>query len=83
MGDSLRQSKLLLTYALLKEKRLGKDARRSGANLRAAWAFSLWGDPTVKLAGPARPATPERPPVRHTVLGNTIRLQVRRRSTRR
>lgn len=77
VGDSLRQSKnFLLAYALLKEKRLGKDARRSGANLRAAWAFSLWGDPTVKLSGPARAATPERPPVRHTVMGNTIRLKL-------
>jgi hypothetical protein len=50
MGGSLRQAKnFLLAYTLLKEKRLGKDATKSGANLRTAWAFTLWGDPTVKL----------------------------------
>ena len=77
VGESLRQSKnFLLAYALLKEKRLGKEAQRSGANLRAAWAFSLWGDPTLKLPAPPRAASPERPPVRHIVRGNTIRLKL-------
>ena len=77
VGESLRQSKnFLLAYALLKEKRLGKEALRSGANLRAAWAFSLWGDPTLKLPTPPRSATPARPPVRHTVRGNVIRLKL-------
>ncbi len=72
VGESLRQSKnFLLAYILLKEKRLGKDAKRSGANLRAAWAFTLWGDPTLRLPAPGRP-TPELPPVRHRVKGSTV-----------
>ena len=37
VGSSLRQAKnFLVAYAMLKEKRLGKDATRTGANLRAA-----------------------------------------------
>lgn len=77
VGESLRQSKnFLLAYSLLKEKRLGKDAKRSGASVRAAWAFSLWGDPTLRLPVPPRGAAPVRPPVRHTVTGNTIRLSL-------
>src|SRR5208283_3364400 len=45
LGGSLRQAKnFLLTYALLKGKRLGKEAQLTGANWRAAWAFTLWGD---------------------------------------
>jgi Peptidase family C25 len=72
VGASLRQSKnFLLAYILLKEKRLGKDARKSGANLRAAWAFTLWGDPTLRLPTPEK-ATPKLPPIRHQVRGNTI-----------
>jgi hypothetical protein len=78
LGGALRQAKnFLLAYALLKEKRLGKDAPRSGANLRAAWAFTLWGDPTLQLPPPERPAS-ARPAVRHEVLGNTIVLDVPR-----
>ncbi len=76
LGGSLRQAKnFLLAYTLLKEKRLGKDAQRSGANLRAAWAFTLWGDPTLKLP---QPETPEKAlsPVRHEVYGNTIVLDI-------
>jgi hypothetical protein len=76
VGGSLRQAKnFLLAYALLKEKRLGKEATRTGANLRAAWAFTLWGDPTVKLPVPARPDDAHRP-IRHEVTGNTIVLQL-------
>jgi hypothetical protein len=76
LGGALRQAKnFLLAYALLKEKRLGKDAPRTGANLRAAWAFTLWGDPTLQLPLPERPAC-ARPAVRHEVLGNTIVLDV-------
>jgi hypothetical protein len=76
LGGALRQSKnFLLAYARLKEKRLGKEAVRSGANLRSAWAFTLWGDPTLKL--PAPPAPEEaRPTVRHQVVGNTIHIEV-------
>jgi len=74
LGGALRQAKnFLLAYSLLKEKRLGKEAKRGGANLRSAWAFTLWGDPTLKLPRPEAPAD-RLPPVRHTVHGNTIVL---------
>ncbi len=77
LGGSLRHAKnFLLAYALLKEKRLGKEAAaRSGANLRSAWAFTLWGDPTLELP---RPAPPESalPPVRHQVRDGGIVLEV-------
>jgi hypothetical protein len=72
VGGSLRSAKnFLLVYSMLKEKRLGKDAKLTGANLRSAWAFSLWGDPTLKVP---RPDLPEDslPPVRHEVHGHTI-----------
>jgi hypothetical protein len=72
LGGSLRSAKnFLLAYSLLKEKRLGKDAKLTGANLRSAWAFSLWGDPTLKLP---RPDLPEDslPSVRHEVHGHSI-----------
>ena len=75
VGDALRQAKnFLLAYSLLKEKRLGKEATRSGANIRSAWAFTLWGDPTLKLPLPSRPRNEEAcvPFVRHDVQGNTI-----------
>jgi hypothetical protein len=76
IGGSLRHAKnFLLTYALLKEKRLGKDAKLTGANLRSAWAFTLWGDPTLRLPLPPRPDD-ALPPVRHQVVGNTITLKV-------
>jgi hypothetical protein len=72
LGGSLRQAKnFLLAYALLKEKRLGKEARLGGANLRSAWAFTLWGDPTLTLPRPA-PPDDSLTPVRHQVKGNTI-----------
>jgi hypothetical protein len=74
LGGALRQAKnFLQAYALLKEKRLGKQARRTGANVRAAWAFTLWGDPTLKLPPPAGAhAEPSLPGVRHHVVGNTL-----------
>lgn len=72
LGGSLRQAKnFLLTYCLLKEKRLGPDAKLSGANLRSAWAFTLWGDPTLRLPAPEM-TTPQQSPVCHQVRGNTI-----------
>ncbi|HEV3204241.1 MAG TPA: hypothetical protein VGY77_07655, partial [Gemmataceae bacterium] len=43
----------------------------TGANLRSAWAFSLWGDPTLLLPLPQSPAD-ALPRVRHQVQGNTI-----------
>ncbi len=72
LGGSVRQAKnFLLAYSLLKEKRLGKEARLGGANLRSAWAFTLWGDPTLKLPTPA--ADGERlAPVRHHLRGDTL-----------
>ena len=76
LGASLRQAKnFLLAYALLKEKRLGDAATRSGANHRAAWAFTLWGDPTLKLP---RPETPDDalPHVRAETSGNYITLSL-------
>jgi hypothetical protein len=76
LGGSLRQAKnFLLAYALLKEKRLGKDATRTGANLRAAWAFTLWGDPTVKLPSP-RPPQAGLAPIRHEVSGRSIVVEL-------
>ncbi|MBL8796358.1 MAG: hypothetical protein JNM56_20840 [Planctomycetia bacterium] len=76
LGGSLRQAKnFLVAYALLKDKRLGKDAKLTGANLRSAWAFTLWGDPTLQLPAPAAPAD-ALPPVKHTVRNNTIVLTV-------
>jgi hypothetical protein len=74
VGAALRQAKnFLLAYSVLKEKRIGKDAHKIGANLRAAWAFTLWGDPTLELPRPVAPAD-ARPVVRHQVDGDTIRL---------
>jgi hypothetical protein len=72
LGASLRQAKnFLLAYSLLKEKRLGSEAKLIGANLRSAWAFTLWGDPTLKLP-PPEPPEDALPHVRHTIRGNAI-----------
>src|SRR5262249_7139574 len=73
VGGSLRQARnFMVAFTQLKEKRLPGAAQMSGANLRAAWAFSLWGDPTLRLP---RPTPPEGalPAVRHQVVnGKTI-----------
>jgi hypothetical protein len=75
-GASLRQAKnFLLAYALLKQKRLGHDARLTGANLRSAWAFTLWGDPTLTLPRPEAPSE-ALDAVRHEVRGNTIAISL-------
>jgi hypothetical protein len=72
LGGALRQAKnFLLAYAQLKERRLGEKAKLSGANQRSAWAFSLWGDPTVRLPQPPK-AKDALPGVRHEVKDNTI-----------
>jgi hypothetical protein len=76
VGGALRQAKnFLLAYSQLKEKRLGADARLSGANVRSAWAFSLWGDPTLTLPAPRRPDD-ALPYVRHHVHGDTITVRM-------
>ena len=75
VGGALRQAKnFLVAYALLKEKRLGAGAKLQGANLRSAWAFSLWGDPTMRLTLPEPPAAAI-PPVTCEVQGRTIVLR--------
>ncbi len=72
LGDALRQAKnFLLAYSLLKKKRLGDDARLTGANLRSAWAFSLWGDPALRFPRPPE-AGQGLPAVRHRVQGDTV-----------
>lgn len=76
LGGSLRQAKnFLLCYSLLKEKRLGDKVKLAGANVRSAWAFTLWGDPTLRLPQPQRPESgAELQAVHHEVRGNTIHL---------
>ncbi len=72
LGGGLRQSKnYLLCYSLLKEKRLGERAKLTGVNVRSAWAFTLWGDPTLKLPHPPKPEGALEP-VRHEVRGSTL-----------
>jgi hypothetical protein len=75
-GQALRQAKnFLLLYARLKEKRLGAAAKLGGANVRSAWAFTLWGDPTLRPPRP-RPPGDALPAVRHTLEGDTLTLTV-------
>ncbi|HYV38734.1 MAG TPA: C25 family cysteine peptidase, partial [Gemmataceae bacterium] len=72
LGGSLRQAKnFMLAFAELKKKRFGESSKLGGANVRAAWAFTLWGDPTINMPKPARPDG-ALAPVRHVVQGNTI-----------
>src|SRR5439155_17174198 len=74
LGASLRQAKnFLLAYALLKDQRIGVQAKLTGANLRSAWAFTLWGDPTLHLPEPDHPGN-ALPVVHHEVHGNVIVL---------
>jgi hypothetical protein len=72
LGGSLRQAKnFMLAFAELKKRRFGEDSKLGGANIRSAWAFTLWGDPTIKMP---RPTPPEGAvtAVKHTVKGNTM-----------
>jgi len=72
LGASLRQAKnFMLAFAELKKRRFGEESKLGGANIRSAWAFTLWGDPTIKMP---RPVVPEEAvaPVKHVVKGNTI-----------
>jgi hypothetical protein len=74
VGGALRQSKnFLVAYSLLKEKMLTKASPHGGAGLRAAEAFSLWGDPTLRLPPPQAPDD-ALPPVRCRVVGDGITL---------
>jgi hypothetical protein len=75
LGGALRQAKNFLTaYGQLKEKRFD-NARLTGANLRSAWAFTLWGDPALRL--PLPPPSPDaKPAVRCVVDGDVITVQV-------
>ncbi|HKI34247.1 MAG TPA: C25 family cysteine peptidase [Gemmataceae bacterium] len=74
LGASLRQSKnFILAYSLLKQKRLGENAKLTGANVRSAWAFTLWGDPTLKLPLPDPPRD-ALPGVHHQVKGDLVSL---------
>jgi hypothetical protein len=75
LGGALRQAKnFLLAYTLLKEKRLGKEVKLAGANLRSAWAFTLWGDPTLHL--PAPKAENGLSAVSHEIHGHTLTLKL-------
>lgn len=75
LGGALRQAKNFLTaYGQLKEKRLD-NARLTGANLRSAWAFTLWGDPSLRLPAPPVPAG-AKPAVRYTLNGDVITVFV-------
>ncbi len=75
LGGSLRQAKnFLLAYAILKRGRLD-DPALGGANMRSAWAFTLLGDPTLRL--PAPEPEPRRPAaVTHAVKGGEILLRL-------
>jgi hypothetical protein len=74
LGGALRQAKnFLLAYAELKERRLGDAAPLAGANRRSAWAFTLWGDPTLRLPRPTSPKG-ALPFVRCRLVGNTLTL---------
>lgn len=76
LGGALRQAKnFLLCYAQLKEKRLGDKAKLKGANQRSSWAFTLWGDPLLKLPHPPVPEA-SRPAVTHKVESNVITIDV-------
>jgi hypothetical protein len=55
-GAAMRHARnFLLCYADLKAKRLGDGAKLGGANKRAAWTFTVWGDPALKMPKPVPP----------------------------
>ena len=73
-GAAVRHSKnFLLMYAALKEKRLGENAKLGGANRRAAWTFTYWGDPTLKLPKP-RPGKEALTPLKYESSKSLITL---------
>lgn len=76
LGGALRQAKnFLLAYAELKDKRLGTAAKLGGASIRSAWAFTLWGDPTLKLPA-AKPPQNALASVRPVVRNDRITFQL-------
>jgi hypothetical protein len=76
LGGALRNAKnFLLAYSRLKDKRLGAQAKLVGANIRSAWSFTLWGDPSLRLPEPTVPAAAAKN-VRCRVRGDTITLTV-------
>jgi hypothetical protein len=73
-GGSLRHAKnFLLCFALLKEKRLGTATKLTGANLRSALAFTLWGDPTLQVPLPPLPED-AKAPITHELHGRTLTI---------
>jgi hypothetical protein len=75
LGGGLRSAKnFLLAYGQLKEKRL-EQVKLGGANLRSAWAFTLWGDPSLRLPAPP-PSERAEAQVRTRVAGDTITVTV-------
>jgi hypothetical protein len=72
LGASLRQAKnFMLAFAELKKRRFGEESKLGGANIRSAWAFTLWGDPSAKMARPTPPDGAVTA-VKHVVQGNSI-----------
>lgn len=80
LGGGLRQAKnFLVAYTRLKQQMLDGEARHTGANLRSAWAFTLWGDPTLRLPRP-RPPVGALPAAGAAVRGRTLTLTLPERS---
>jgi hypothetical protein len=76
LGGGLRQAKnFLLAYSQLKDKRLGAQAKLGAVNLRSAWAFTLWGDPSLRLPAPP-PAESAAEAIHCRVRGDTITVTV-------
>ncbi len=76
LGGSLRHAKnFLICFALLKEKRLGGDTRFTGANLRTALAFTLWGDPTLQVPVPPPPEA-SLTPITHCLQGANLIIEL-------
>jgi hypothetical protein len=74
LGASLRHAKnFMLAFVELKKRRFGEESKLSGANVRSAWAFTLWGDPTLKMPH-AAVADDALEAVHHVVKGNAIVL---------
>ncbi len=65
----------MLCYSLLKEKRWERTPNYMEPTCASAWAFTLWGDPTVKLPR-AQPPENALPHVRHQIQGNTLILSI-------